>query len=101
MTQNPRAVKKDSRLPLFAEPAEVEFAMAEGSVKRHDRIRFQKPDFGKKTIFGKADTKTIETTAGRVIFNQIWPKELGFYNRAAGKKQLSDIIWRCYQVAGP
>src|SRR5438270_660008 len=101
MTQNPRAVKKDSRLPLFAEPVEVEFAMAEGSVKTHDRIRFQNPDFGKQTIFGKADTKTIETTAGRVIFNQIWPKELGFYNRAAGKKQLSDIIWRCYQVAGP
>ncbi|PYL53411.1 MAG: DNA-directed RNA polymerase subunit beta' [Verrucomicrobia bacterium] len=101
MTQNPRAVKKDSRLPLFAEPVEVEFAMAEGSVKTHDRIRFQNPDFGKQTIFGKADSKTIETTAGRVIFNQIWPKELGFYNRAAGKKQLSDIIWRCYQVAGP
>jgi len=101
MTQNPRAVKKDGHLPLFAEPVEVEFAMAEGSVKTHDRIRFQNPDFGRQTIFGKADVKTIETTAGRVVFNQIWPKELGFFNRAAGKKQLSDIIWRCYQVAGP
>ena len=27
--------------------------------------------------------------------------ELGFFNKAAGKKQLSDIIWRCYQIAGP
>ena len=44
--------------------------------------------------------KVIETTAGRVIFNQIWPKDIGFFNQAAGKKQLSDIIWRCYQVAG-
>jgi DNA-directed RNA polymerase subunit beta' len=35
-----------------------------------------------------------------VTFNQIWPKELGFYNKVCGKKQLSDIIWRCYQVAG-
>src|ERR1700736_5471936 len=102
MTQNPRgAVKKDGHLPLFAEPVEVEFAMAEGSVKTHDRIRFQNPDRGRQTIFGNADAKTIETTAGRVIFNQIWPKELGFFNKAAGKKQLSDIIWRCYQVAGP
>ena len=75
--------------------------MAEGSVKTHDRIRFQNPDFGKQTIFGNSDVKVIETTAGRVIFNQIWPKDLGFFNRAAGKKQLSDIIWRCYQVAGP
>ena len=47
------------------------------------------------------NTFVIETTAGRVIFNQIWPKALGFFNKAAGKKQLSDIIWRCYQVAGP
>src|SRR2546429_7876166 len=101
MTQNPRGGKKDARLPLFADPIEVEFAMSEGAVKTHDRIRFQNPDFGRQTIFGKSDVKTIETTAGRVVFNQIWPKELGFYNRPAGKKQLSDIIWRCYQVAGP
>jgi DNA-directed RNA polymerase subunit beta' len=25
---------------------------------------------------------------------------MGFFNKAAGKKQLTDIIWRCYQVAG-
>ena len=42
----------------------------------------------------------IETTAGRVIFNGIWPEGLGFYNKVAGKKQLSDIIWRTYQVSG-
>jgi DNA-directed RNA polymerase subunit beta' len=101
MTQNPRGGKKDGHLPLFAEPVEVEFAMAEGTIKTHDRIRYKNPDFGQQTIFGKSDVKTIETTAGRVIFNQIWPKELGFFNKAAGKKQLSDIIWRCYQVAGP
>src|SRR5260370_19317013 len=101
MTQNPRTAKKDGHMPLFADPIEVEFAMSEGAVKTHDRIRFQNPDFGRQTIFGKSDVKTIGTTAGRVVFNQIWPKELGFYNRPAGKKQLSDIIWRCYQVAGP
>src|SRR5437764_1135851 len=101
MTQNPRGTKKDAHLPLLAEPVEVEFAMAEGTIKTHDRIRFKNPDLGQQTIFGKSDVKTIETTAGRVIFNQIWPKELGFINRASGKKQLSDIIWRCYQVAGP
>src|SRR3989440_1277670 len=101
MTQNPRGAKKEGHVPLFAEAVEVEFAMAEGSVKTHDRIRFQNPDFGKQTIFGNSDVKVIETTAGRVIFNQIWPKDLGFFNKAAGKKQLSDIIWRCYQVAGP
>src|SRR5205809_5714468 len=102
LTQNPRGVSKDGqRLPLFVDAAEAEFAMSEGSIHTHDRIRLKNPDFGRQTIFGKADVKVLETTAGRVVFNQIWPKELGFFNRPAGKKQLSDIIWRCYQVAGP
>jgi DNA-directed RNA polymerase subunit beta' len=102
LTQNPRSLGEDGqRLPLFGDAAEVEFAMAEGSVHAHDRIRIKNPDFGKQTIYGNAETKTIETTPGRVIFNQIWPSQLGFFNKAAGKKQLSDIIWRCYQIAGP
>src|SRR5205823_6213338 len=57
-------------------------------------------DFGRDTVYGDKTTRVIETTAGRVIFNQIWPENIGFFNRAAGKKQLSDIIWRCYHVAG-
>src|SRR5947207_2262969 len=103
LTQNPRRAAcgdSEARLPLFADAVEVEFAMAEGSVKTHDRIRFKNPDFGLDTIYGDKTVRVIETTAGRVLFNQIWPKDIGFFNRAAGKKQLSDIIWRCYQVAG-
>src|SRR5215470_9829200 len=102
ITQNPRTPKKDGHhLPLFADASEVEFAMVEGTIKTHDRILFKNPDRGRQTSLGNPDATVIETTAGRDIFNQIWPKELGFFNRPAGKKQLSDIIWRCYQIAGP
>ncbi|MDQ6626141.1 MAG: DNA-directed RNA polymerase subunit beta' [Verrucomicrobiota bacterium] len=103
LTQNPRraaGAAAESRLPLFADAVEVEFAMADGAVKAHDRIRFKNPDHGKETIYGNSADRVIETTAGRVIFNDIWPKAMGFFNKAAGKKQLSDIIWRCYQVSG-
>ncbi len=103
LTQNPRraaGAAAESRLPLFANATEVEFAMVDGAVKTHDRIRLKNPDFGQQTIYGDSQARVIETTAGRVIFNEIWPKKLGFFNKAAGKKQLSDIIWRCYQVAG-
>src|SRR5213082_554800 len=104
LTQNPRRAAGgdgDGRLPLFTDAAEVEFAMTEGTIRTHDRIRFKNPDFGLQTIYGDAQAKTIETTAGRVVFNEIWPKDIGFFNKPAGKKQLSDIIWRCYQIAGP
>src|SRR5471030_1783228 len=103
LTQNPRraaGTAVESRIPLFENATEVEFAMADGKVKTHDRIRLKNPDVGKETIYGSSAERVIETTAGRVIFNEIWPKKLGFFNKPAGKKQLSDIIWRCYQVAG-
>ncbi|MCS6809132.1 MAG: DNA-directed RNA polymerase subunit beta' [Bacteroidota bacterium] len=42
----------------------------------------------------------IETTTGRVLFNQIVPKEVGFLNEALGKGRLRDIIGTCFQKAG-
>ena len=100
LTQNPRGDKGDHRLPLFADSSEVELAISEGAVTTHSRIRFKNPDLGLNTIYGNKEAKVLETTAGRVIFNQIWPEELGFYNKVCGKKQLSDIIWRCYKAVG-
>jgi DNA-directed RNA polymerase subunit beta' len=102
LTQNPRkqAGKEEARLPLFANASEVEFALSEKSLKVHDRIRFKNPDVGQQTVFGDSTSRVIETTVGRVIFNEIWPRQLGFFNKACGKKQISDVIFRTYQCAG-
>jgi DNA-directed RNA polymerase subunit beta' len=102
LTATPRGpeAKKEGRLPLFADAVEVELALSEGAIKTHSRIRLKNPDFGIPTVYGNSELKVLETTAGRVKFNQIWPPELGFYNKVAGKKQLSDIIWRCYKAVG-
>ncbi|HEX8312937.1 MAG TPA: DNA-directed RNA polymerase subunit beta' [Chthoniobacteraceae bacterium] len=103
LSQNPRKLqgsKEPDRLSLFANADEVEFAMAEGKVQVHDKIRFKNPDLGKQTVYGDPVARVIETTAGRVIFNQIWPEGVGFFNKACGKKQISDIIFRTYQAAG-
>ena len=103
LSQNPRKLmgqKEPDRLPLFANSDEVEFAMSENAVRVHDRIRFKNPDFGKTSVYGDPETRVIETTAGRVIFNQIWPEGVGFFNKSCGKKQISDIIFRTYQAAG-
>jgi DNA-directed RNA polymerase subunit beta' len=107
LTQNPRKLPSkdgkpapEERMPLFAEASEVELALSENSVKIHTRIRLQNPDKGLTTVYGNSENTVLETTVGRVLFNQIWPAELGFYNKVAGKKQLSDIIWRCYKAVG-
>ncbi len=103
ITQEPRPdadAKEGERLPLFANADEVEFAYANKGVKTHSRIRFLNPDFGNQTVYGNATDKVIITTVGRVIFNRIWPSEIGFVNKSAGKSQLGDIIWQSCQVAG-
>ena len=101
LSQEPRNPKGEGqRLPLFADHSEVEFAMAEHKVKVHDRIHFKNPDKGKKSVYGDSEKSVIETTVGRVIFNQIWPEGVGFINKACPKKQLSELISRTHQVAG-
>jgi DNA-directed RNA polymerase subunit beta' len=102
LTAEPRTpMPADTRtLKLFGSKTEVVFAYDDGAVKTHDRIRLANPDFGKKTEFGDPNKKVIETTVGRVTFSEIWPEEMGFYNKSAGKSQLGDLIWRCYKVAG-
>ncbi len=42
----------------------------------------------------------IKTTPGRVIFNTIVPKELGFQNYSLPKKKVSDLIMSCYKRIG-
>ena len=99
-TDKDRERDKNVHLPLFESTDEVEFAIASRKVGYHDWIRIRNKDFGKDTHFGNKEAKIIETTPGRVRFNEIWPCAMGFINHTVGKKQMSDVIWRCYQVAG-
>lgn len=42
----------------------------------------------------------IETTPGRVLFNTIVPKELGFQNYSLPKKKMGELIMLCYKKVG-
>src|SRR3990172_6658281 len=48
----------------------------------------------------KLDSGVIETTPGRVIFNTIVPKELGFQNYGLRKKKMSELVLECYKKIG-
>lgn len=48
----------------------------------------------------RTDDGIIETTPGRVIFNTIVPKELGFQNYSLPKKKMSELVMMCYKKAG-
>jgi len=94
MPSDPKSLK------LFGSKTEVVFAFEDGAVTTHERIRLANPDFGRQTVFGDPNSKIITTTVGRVIFSEIWPPEMGFFNKVASKSTIGDLIWRCYKNAG-
>ncbi|MEE8354129.1 MAG: DNA-directed RNA polymerase subunit beta', partial [Dehalococcoidales bacterium] len=41
------------------------------------------------------DGKTIRTTVGRIIFNDVLPTEIGFYNQTIDKSTMKKIVTQC------
>ena len=53
-----------------------------------------------KMVWGNRTDKYIITTAGRCIFHEIWPAELGFWNDKTLKKDIQKMIKQCYENCG-
>ena len=51
-------------------------------------------------LLNKGKIEKIETTIGRILFNQVVPKEYGYINEVLGKKSLRDIIGNIYKICG-
>ena len=92
--------KKEETLRLMNDIEEVQTAYDEGVLKLHDRISFRNPDYQRETRNGDFDRSIINTTVGRVFFNQIWPEDMGFSNKTATKKVVGTLIEQCYEIAG-
>ncbi len=88
----------DQRIPLLSGLSEVLFAKADGALKVHDWVEVPNPDFGKDTVYGNKEKRTVRTTVGRVIFNQIWPAGVGFVNFPVPKGKLGDLILNTTKV---
>lgn len=94
---------------VFRDFDEAIMAYSEGYVTLHALIRVRVS----KYVNGKKRSKIIETTVGRIIFNQPIPQDLGFVDRTnedemfnleinfkVGKKQLEKIVSICIDVHG-
>ncbi|NLJ42011.1 MAG: DNA-directed RNA polymerase subunit beta', partial [Bacteroidales bacterium] len=81
---------------VFYSPEEVTIAYNEGKVDLHAIIKVKVND----RIDGQMVNHLIETTVGRVIFNQFVPEEVGYINEILTKKSLRDIIGRVLKLSG-
>ncbi|OQA97896.1 MAG: DNA-directed RNA polymerase subunit beta' [Bacteroidetes bacterium ADurb.Bin217] len=78
---------------IFYSAEETIIAYNEQKVELHAIVKVLHTDMnGKKSI--------IETTVGRIIFNEIVPEEVGYINEILTKKSLREIIGNVLKVAG-
>jgi len=82
----------------FYAPEEVVIAYNEGKLSKHAIIKVRVNSKDKKS--GIIANKIVETVAGRVIFNQVMPEEVGFVDELLTKKKLQTIIADVYKYAG-
>jgi DNA-directed RNA polymerase subunit beta' len=73
---------------FFYGAEEIIIAYNEKAVDLHARIKVKYPFLEN----GQRVYKVIDTTVGRVIFNQVVPEEIPFINQVLTKKALRDII---------
>ncbi len=82
---------------IFYSAEEVNIALNEKKIDIHAQIKIRVTN----SLDGvNLVTKVIETTAGRVMFNQVVPHEVGFINELLTKKSLRDIIGMVVKKTG-
>jgi DNA-directed RNA polymerase subunit beta' len=81
----------------FYSPEEVIVAYNEKKVDLHAWIKVKVNVFGED---GELVKKLIETTVGRVLFNQVVPPSAGYINELLTKKSLRDIIGQILKKTG-
>jgi DNA-directed RNA polymerase subunit beta' len=81
---------------IFYSAEEVNIAYNEGRSDLHAYIKVKVND----RVDGEYINHLVETTVGRVIFNQYVPVEVGYINEILTKKSLRDIIGRVLKLAG-
>jgi len=81
---------------IFYSPEEIIIAYNEGIVDLHAIIKVKVHDIED----GKVVKKLLETTVGRVLFNQVVPLEVGYINEVLTKRSLRDIIGNVLKISG-
>jgi DNA-directed RNA polymerase subunit beta' len=80
----------DGKQKTFGSPAEALYLFNSGRLYIREKIK----------VKVKHDQPAIETNVGRLILNQLFPKEIGFRNEVIGTKQLGEIVRTTIELRG-
>ncbi len=74
---------------VLRDAAEAIMAYRTGNAELHANVKLR-----------REDGAILETTVGRIIFNEVIPEELGYINEVASKKVLGNIVAKAYRELG-
>jgi DNA-directed RNA polymerase subunit beta' len=82
-------ISENKNLKIFSSPEEAKFAYDLKKIKLREMIKVKEDKGG-----------IIETTIGRIIFNDILPEELRFINNVVDNNKLKNIVKDCLRFCG-
>ena len=82
---------------VFYGPEEARIAYNEGQVTLHAPVKIKVKDIDEN---GNLVDKILDTSVGRVLFNEFVPKEIGYVNEIISKKSLRKIIGTVIKACG-
>jgi len=86
LTQEMSGLKGEGR--IFADIGEAELAFYDREIAMHSKIKV------------RIKNELLNTTAGRILFNNILPAGMLFVNDALDKSKLSKVVANCYRLFG-
>jgi DNA-directed RNA polymerase subunit beta' len=96
LTRERYNVEEGYKPPRFMEDSDVIRMYDLEQLDLHDPIELQILDIDEP----EPKKRIIQTTVGRVIFNQIVPDEMGFINMEMNKEVLSNLVFDVYRKVG-
>jgi len=86
----------------FADIDEVELAYNLDQIEVHTEIKLRAKTWydDKGNRLPQAETRVIDTTVGRVLFNRILPEDIQFVNKKLDKGGVKDLIADVYELCG-
>ncbi|MDQ3673055.1 MAG: DNA-directed RNA polymerase subunit beta', partial [Gemmatimonadota bacterium] len=88
----PQFEQLSKRAKSYSSVAEIEVALAQDRVTMNTPVRYYVQDV--------QGARWIDTTAGRVLFHAIVPKEIPFQNKEMKKKALGELVFESYRKSG-
>ena len=91
----------DGDVRAFASPEDARLAHELGQIGLRSAIKVRNPASLNGSSSNGDATEFIETSVGRIIFNDVLPSELGFRNEEIEKNVLKEITGECFRDVRP